>query len=89
MVTLWNIRAIYSGFLAGIASIVTLLSPYSSYGRIASNLFTPLYQGGNNILAYFAERADSYAFYSVDVWIKSLATFGVAAFTFILIAVLA
>ena len=40
-----------------------LLAPYSSYGRIASNLFAPLYRWGNNLLAYFAERADSYAFY--------------------------
>ena len=48
---------------AGIGSFVALLAPYSSYGRIASNLFAPLYRWGNNLLAYFAERADSYAFY--------------------------
>ena len=40
-------------------------------------------------MAYFAERAGSYAFYTVDVWIKSLTTFVVAAITFVLIAVLA
>ena len=48
--------------IAGIGSFVALLAPYSSYGRIASNLFAPLYRWGNNLLAYFAERADSYAF---------------------------
>ena len=48
--------------LAGIGSLVALFAPYSSYGRIVSNLFAPLYQWGNNLLAYFAERADSYAF---------------------------
>ena len=47
-----------------------LLEPYSAYGRMASNLFAPLYRWGNNLLAYMAERADSYAFYSVDVWMK-------------------
>lgn len=48
--------------IAGIGSVVALLAPYSSYGRIVSNLFAPVYQWGNNVLAYFAERSDSYAF---------------------------
>ena len=75
--------------VAGIAPLVALLAPYSSYGRIANNLFAPLYGWGNNLLAYFAERLDSYAFYSTDVWLKSLPTFLVAAATFIIIGVLA
>lgn len=75
--------------IAGIGSLVALLAPYSSYGRIANNLFAPIYQWGNNLLAYFAERADSYAFYETTVWIKSLPTFIIALLTFIIIAVLA
>lgn len=47
--------------IAGIGSFVALLAPYSSYGRIVSNLFAPVYRWGNNLLAYFAERAGSYA----------------------------
>ena len=65
--------------IAGIGSFVALLAPYSSYGRIASNLFAPIYGWGNNALAYLAERADSYAFYETSVWLKSLPTFIVAA----------
>lgn len=76
-------------FLAGIGSLVALLDPYGAYGRIASNLFAPLYQWGNNLLAYWAERADSYVFYSVDMWIKSVATFGVALVTFVVLFLLA
>lgn len=75
--------------VAGIGSFVALLAPYSSYGRIASNLFAPVYRWGNNLLAYFAERADSYAFYETEVWLKSLPTFVIAATTFIVLAVLA
>ncbi|WP_251623912.1 4Fe-4S binding protein [Odoribacter lunatus] len=75
--------------LAGIGTVVALLAPYSAYGRMASNLLAPLYQWGNNLLAYWAERANSYAFYSVDVWMKSIATFGVAVGTFIILAILA
>ena len=69
--------------------VVALLAPYSAYGRIANNLFAPLYQWGNNLLAYFAERADSYAFYSVDVWVRSVSTLVIAAITCIVVAVLA
>ena len=46
-------------------AVASLLEPYSSYGRIASSLFAPVYQWGNNLLAYLAERADSYAFYGM------------------------
>ena len=75
--------------IAGIGSLVALLAPYSAYGRIANNLFAPLYQWGNNLLAYFAERADSYAFYETTVWLKSVPTFVIALLTFVIIAVLA
>lgn len=75
--------------IAGIGSFVALLAPYSSYGRIANNLFAPIYQWGNNVFAYFAERAESYAFYETSVWMKSLPTFVIAVVTFIAIVVLA
>ena len=75
--------------IAGIGSLVALISPYSAYGRIASNLFAPIYQEGNNLLAYFAERMDSYAFYSVDVWVRSLATMGIAILSFVILVILA
>ena len=75
--------------VAGIGSFAALLAPYSSYGRIASNIFAPFYQWGNNLLAYFAERADSYTFYETDVWIKSLPTFIIAIVTFVALFFLA
>ncbi len=52
-----------AALVAGVGSAVALLAPYSSYGRIVQTLLSPLYIWGNNVLAYFAERADSYAFY--------------------------
>ena len=75
--------------IAGLHSLVALVAPYSAYGRIASNLLAPVYQLGNNFLAWIAERAGSYAFYSTEVWIRSGATFAVAAATFAVVAVLA
>lgn len=75
--------------IAGLGSLVALLAPYSSYGRIVSNLFEPLYLWGNNLLALIAEHADSYAFYSVDVWLKGVGTFVVAILTFVIVGLLA
>lgn len=64
--------------VAGVHSLVALLAPYSSYGRIASSFFAPVYQWANTLLASLAERADSYAFYGTEVWLKSLPTLAVA-----------
>ena len=75
--------------IVGIHSLVALIAPYSAYGRIASNLLAPVWQWGNNMLADWAERAESYRFYHVDVWIKSMPTFIIAVATFIIIFILA
>ena len=73
----------------GLHSIAIIVAPYSAYGRIASNLFAPLYQWTNNLFAWMSERAGNYAFYSTEVWLKSLPTFIVAAVTFIVLFIMA
>ena len=78
-----------AAIVLGIGSIVALLAPYSSYGRIAQNLLSPVYIAGNDLLAYLAERANSYAFYSQEVWIRSLPTFIIATATFVILIILA
>ena len=75
--------------VAGVGSFFQLFAPYSSYGRIATMIFQPIWMLGNNVLAVIAERADSYAFYSVDVWMKSLPVFIIALVTLIVLFVLA
>ena len=75
--------------VAGFTSLAGLLAPYSSYGRMVTNLLQPLYVWCNNVLAAVAEHYESYAFYSKEVWLKSLPTFIVALVTFIVVAVLA
>ncbi|MBQ8734678.1 MAG: 4Fe-4S binding protein [Bacteroidaceae bacterium] len=75
--------------VVNVAWLAAFIEPYSAYGRIVNNLFAPIYLWGNNLLAYIAERADSYAFYSVDVWLKSGVTLAVAAVTFVVVVILA
>ena len=78
-----------AALLAGVGTLVQLLAPYSTFGTIATMLLQPLWMLGNNVLATIAERADSYAFYSVDVWMKSLPVFIVALVMLVVLAVLA
>ena len=75
--------------VAGIGSVVQLLAPYSAFGRIATMLLQPLYQMGNNVLASIAASVDSYAFYSVDVWMKSSPVLIIAGLTVAVLLVLA
>lgn len=75
--------------LTGFGGIAALIAPYSAYGRIVSNLLSPAWQWGNNLLAQWAESAESYAYYEVDVWIKSMPVLIVAVSTLVILAVLA
>ncbi len=73
----------------GFSALTALLAPYSAYGRIASQFLAPLYALGNNLLAVWAEKRASYAFYPTEVWGKALGTVIVAAVTLVSLAVLA
>ena len=75
--------------VAGIGSLFQLLAPYSSYGRIATMIFQPIWKLGNNLLAMRAERMDSYAFYSIDTWMRSLPVLIIAVLTLVVLVVLA
>ena len=75
--------------VAGLNAIAVLLAPYSAYGRMVQSLLAPVWQWGNNLLAWVAERQDSYAFVTKEVWLKSLPTLVIAAVTFAVVVILA
>lgn len=81
--------AVVAFIILGAHNVVALLDPYSAFGRIISTLLAPIYQYANNILAVIAERIDSYAFYKVDIWLKSITLFIVAIVTLLVVGVLA
>lgn len=86
----WGVFAVFVVCLIiGVPVVVTLLAPYSSFGRIVQNLFQPLYILINNGLAAISAHFDSYAFYHRDVWVRSGVTFAVAAATFVIVCILA
>ena len=73
----------------GLGGLMAILEPYGTYGLIATNLFQPIYEWCNNGIAAIAEHYNSYAIYSVDVWMKSVASLATAASLFVIIAILA
>lgn len=80
-------------FLTALATgggvLMQLLAPYSAFGRIMTMLFQPLWKLGNNILAGIAEHYESYTFYTVDIWMKSLPVLMIALLTLIVLTILA
>lgn len=74
--------------VVGLNGIAILIAPYSAYGRIATNLLQPVYLWVNNIFAGIAERAESYSFYHVDVWMKSGVSLVVAVATLVVVGFL-
>ncbi len=75
--------------IAGIGAFVALFAPYSAYGRIAQGIIAPVWQWGNNILAEWAESHESYAFYTVDIWLRGGITLAVAVITLVTLGFLA
>lgn len=84
--------AVIAGSVIGIGGagvIMGLLDPYSAYGRMATNLLQPVYLTVNNALAAIAENAGSYAFYRVDVWLRSTPSLVISLVTLAVIVILA
>ena len=83
-------------FLLGINAVVSILDPFSAYGRIVSQIVAPLYIWGNNLLAYIAERGFYYAYYYAyyysvrESWFQSVEShwFEVVSFYVLVVAIL-
>lgn len=59
--------------ILGVCNIVgttfaSFIEPYSAYGRIATSLFAPIYDAGNNVIADAVADTDCYWFYHVDTY---------------------
>lgn len=51
-------------------TVVSLIEPYSAYGRIASSIFAPIYDAGNNLIADSLVDSECYWFYRVESFIS-------------------
>jgi ferredoxin len=65
------------------------VDPYSAYGRMAANIFRPVYMAGNNLLATLFMKFENYTFYKTDVFVASAFSLAVALLTMLAIGYLA
>jgi len=76
-------------FLFGFSTLLALIEPYSAFGRMATHLFKPVYEAGNNVLAAIFTHFDNYTFYKVNIFIVSVFSFVTAFVTLLVISYLA
>ena len=82
----WGVLAVLViAWLCGFTFLVGLVEPYSAYGRMADELFRPVYLFGNNILAAICEKFGNYSFFKVAISLKSISAFVVALLTLLVI----
>ena len=82
----WGVLAVLIiAWVCGFTFLVGLLEPYSAYGRMADELFRPIYLFGNNLLAIISEKMGSYRFFKVVISLKSITAFVVALLTLLVV----
>lgn len=85
----WSILVVTTiAFFSGFLVIVSLLDPYSSFGRIMTTIAKPVYLEGNNIIARIGNYYDNYRFYKVDVFVTSFFTLVIATLSIIVVGYL-
>jgi polyferredoxin/Fe-S-cluster-containing hydrogenase component 2 len=76
-------------YLAGFTLILSIFEPYSAYGRIATNIFRPVYMAGNNLLASVFNHFDNFTFYRTEIFTQSLFSLIIAIVTLLVVSFLA
>jgi len=67
--------------LSGSMTVLNLLDPFSSFGRIVSNLARPILLATNNVLAFALESASIYTLYPIQVKAITLTSIAVPLIT--------
>lgn len=75
-------------FLFGFTLLLSLLEPYSIFGRVASNVFRPAYMYGNNLLAGALGHFNNYSLYVMEIAIRSIFSFVVASLSLLIVSFL-
>lgn len=85
----WSIVAItVIAFFVGANIVVSILDPYSAYGRMATTLFRPIYIAFNNMIAGIDNYYKHYRFYKMDVFFTGWIALVMALLTLMVIGLL-
>lgn len=75
-------------YLLGFTAILTLLDPYSAYGRIATNILRPLYLLINNIASSILTAMGNYTLYTMDVYVMGWLVLTVSIITLLVVGIM-
>lgn len=76
-------------YIFSLTVVIGLFDPYSAFGRMATNLFRPLYLAGNNLLEAIFTGFGNYTFYKMEIYVSTISSLIVAIGTFIIVTFLA
>ena len=76
------------GVVAGIGIVSAILDPYGAYGRMVTELVSPVYGAVNNLFAKVL-GVQHYTFAPTEIWIKSIFSLVLASLTLLIIGFLA
>lgn len=83
------LAAVIVAFFLGGTVLLSLLDPYSAFGRMVVNVFRPVYMEGNNLLAWVFNSFGNYIFYHTEVFVMSMFALTAGLLTFVIIGFLA
>ncbi len=82
------LAAVTIAFLGGFTLLLSLLEPYSIFGRIASNILRPIYMYGNNLLVNVQGKLNSSSLYIVEIAVRSIFSLVVASVSLLIVSFL-
>jgi ferredoxin len=86
----WSfVTVTFLAFLGGFTFLLGLLDPYSAFARIATHVFKPAYEAGNNLLALIFTHFGNERFSQVSVYLLSVFSLIVALVTMVVVGYLA
>jgi polyferredoxin len=80
-----TLAAVVVSYVAGWTVLLSLLDPYSAFGRMVTHLLRPLYMAGNNLIAAVFNHFGNYTFYHTEVFVLAGSSLVVSLLTFLLI----
>ena len=84
-----TLAAVVGTYFAGWSVLLSLLEPYSAFGRMVTHLLRPFYMVGNNLLAGVFNHFGNYSFYHTEVYLLASSSLVVSLLTFVFIGYLA
>lgn len=72
-------------YFAGLTVVLSVLEPYSAFGRILTNLLRPVYMACNNLVTLVFNHFGNYTFYNAEIFIQSISALVISVITLLIV----